>query len=64
MRLHDGTTVALKSGKYRVAVSGELRQRLDDLLGLGACRVMMSRPKLGAGGDKGNGWKGKGKRDE
>jgi DNA polymerase-3 subunit alpha len=36
--------VHLKSDKYRVEVTTELRERIDDLLGSGHYKLMMSKP--------------------
>jgi DNA polymerase-3 subunit alpha len=44
MTLAEGETVHLKSDKYRVEVTPELRARIDDLLGSGHYKLMMSRP--------------------
>ncbi|MEL6896534.1 MAG: OB-fold nucleic acid binding domain-containing protein, partial [Planctomycetota bacterium] len=54
MRLDGGEIVQMKSQKYRVEVTPELRQRLDDLLGGGSYKLLMTKPKLSAGHD---GWK-------
>ena len=53
LKMEDGALVHLRSGKYRVEVNTELRQRLDDLLGEGGCRLLMNRPKLNTGGGGG-----------
>ena len=45
MTLGQGETVHLKSDKYRVEINAELRSRLDDVLGSGHYRLMMSKPK-------------------
>ncbi len=42
--LSEGETVHLKSDKYRVEVTTELRHRIDDLLGSGHYKLMMSKP--------------------
>jgi DNA polymerase-3 subunit alpha len=42
--LSEGETVHLKSDKYRVEVTTELRERIDDLLGSGHYKLMMSKP--------------------
>ncbi|MEM1067762.1 MAG: DNA polymerase III subunit alpha [Planctomycetota bacterium] len=44
IQMDEGETVHLKSDKYRVEVTPELRQRIDDLLGTGHYKLMMSRP--------------------
>lgn len=44
MQLNEGEIVHMRSGKYRVDVTPELRGRLDDLLGVGHYKLLMSRP--------------------
>jgi DNA polymerase-3 subunit alpha len=44
MQLVEGEVVHLKSDKYRVEITHELRGRLDDLLGAGHYKLLMSRP--------------------
>ncbi len=44
MQLNEGEVVHMRSGKYRVDVTPELRGRLDDLLGVGHYKLLMSRP--------------------
>ena len=44
LQLREGEVVHLKSDKYRVEINSELRQRVDDLLGIGHYKLMMSRP--------------------
>ncbi|WP_149498548.1 DNA polymerase III subunit alpha [Roseiconus lacunae] len=44
MRLAEGETVHLKSG-MKVHVTPEMRTRVDDLLGQGCYRLMMSKPR-------------------
>ncbi|OYP32278.1 DNA polymerase III subunit alpha [Rhodopirellula sp. MGV] len=44
MRLNEGETVHLKSS-MKVHVTPEMRTRLDDLLGSGCYRLMMSKPR-------------------
>ncbi len=44
MSLTEGETVHLKSDRYRVQVTSELRDRIDDLLGTGHYKLMMSKP--------------------
>ncbi len=41
----DGTRVQLKSRRLRIAVEPELRRRIDELLGPGHVRVILSPPK-------------------
>ena len=45
MRLTAGDTVHLKAAKFKVHVSPEMRDRIDDLLGAGHYRLMMSKPR-------------------
>ena len=45
MDLSEGETVHLKADRFRVDITPELRSRLDDLLGDGHYRLMMSKPK-------------------
>jgi len=52
LRIDSGEIVHVKSGKYQVQVTPEMRNRLDDLLGTGAYRLMMSRPSPSSGGSK------------
>ncbi|TWT71252.1 DNA polymerase III subunit alpha [Crateriforma conspicua] len=42
--LRDGETVHLKSDRFRVDVTPELRNRLDDLMGSGHYKLLMSKP--------------------
>ncbi len=44
MQLNEGEMVHLKSDKYRVEITPELRSRIDDLLGAGHYKLLMSRP--------------------
>jgi DNA polymerase-3 subunit alpha len=44
MRLSEGETVHLKSDKYRVEITQEMRSRIDDLLGSGHYKLLMSKP--------------------
>jgi len=44
MNMNAGETVHLKSDKYRIEITPELRNRIDDLLGSGHYKIMMSRP--------------------
>jgi DNA polymerase III subunit alpha len=41
----EGEVVTLKSDKYRVEVTPEMRTRIDDLLGTGNYKIMMTRPR-------------------
>ena len=50
VRLGTGETVHIKSDKQKVAISPELRSRLDDLLGPDSHRLLMTKPKLKSGG--------------
>ncbi|MEM6778892.1 MAG: OB-fold nucleic acid binding domain-containing protein, partial [Planctomycetota bacterium] len=44
LSLADGETVHMKSDKYRVDITPELRGRIDDLLGSGHYKLLMSKP--------------------
>ncbi len=44
MQMTEGEVVHMRSNKYRVNVTPELRERLDDLLGEGHYKLMMSKP--------------------
>ena len=50
LRIDSGEVIHVKSGKYQVTVTPEMRGRLDDLLGTGRYRLMMSRPQVSGGG--------------
>lgn len=45
IRLRQGETVHLKTAKYKVEINQEMRDRLDDLLGTGHYKLMMSKPR-------------------
>ncbi|MCA9139510.1 MAG: hypothetical protein KDB00_22205, partial [Planctomycetales bacterium] len=45
MQLCEGEVVHLKADKYKVQVTPEMRTRIDDLLGSGNYRLMMSKPR-------------------
>jgi DNA polymerase-3 subunit alpha len=45
MQMTSGDTVHLKSDKFRIQVTPEMRSRIDDLLGSGYYRLMMSKPR-------------------
>ncbi|MEM9588953.1 MAG: OB-fold nucleic acid binding domain-containing protein, partial [Planctomycetota bacterium] len=45
MTLQGGETIHLKSDKFRVDITPELRTRLDDLLGTGHYKLLMTKPK-------------------
>jgi len=47
--LNDGSCVRLKSNKVRVDITPELRDRVDDLLGPGNLRLIMSPPTPSGG---------------
>ncbi len=49
LRVDSGEVIHIKSGKYQVQVTPEMRSRLDDLLGLGSYRLMMTRPQVSSG---------------
>jgi DNA polymerase-3 subunit alpha len=53
LRMDDGGTVHLKSSRVTVEVTQELRSRLADLLGEDHCRLLMTRPKLSGGDNRG-----------
>ncbi len=60
LKMEDGAFVHLKSGRFSVDVNMELRQRLEELLGSDSCRMLMNKPKLGTGEQKGGkNWGGK-----
>jgi len=44
LSLNEGEVVHLKSDKYKVDITAELRLRVDDLLGSGHYKLMMSKP--------------------
>jgi DNA polymerase-3 subunit alpha len=44
VQLAEGELVHLKSDKYRVEITAELRSRIDDLLGTGHYKLLMSKP--------------------
>ncbi|MFN7735796.1 MAG: DNA polymerase III subunit alpha [Pirellula sp.] len=46
VRIGNGDTVHIKAGKQRVAINPELRQRLDDLLGVNSHRLIFTKPKV------------------
>lgn len=45
LRTSAGDVVHLKSGKYRIDTNHQLRGRIDDLLGSGHYKLMMSKPR-------------------
>ena len=45
MQLQSGDVVHLKSDRFKVHVNPEMRTRIDDLLGAGNYRLMMSKPR-------------------
>ncbi len=45
MQLNEGEIVHLKADKFKVHVTPEMRTRIDDLLGSGCYRLMMSKPR-------------------
>ncbi|MDV6029254.1 MAG: DNA polymerase III subunit alpha [Phycisphaera sp. RhM] len=45
MKLAEGELVHLKADKFKVQVTPEMRSRIDDLLGSGNYRLMMSKPR-------------------
>jgi DNA polymerase-3 subunit alpha len=44
MHLGEGEIVHLKSDKYRVEITPQMRDRIDDLLGAGHYRLLMTKP--------------------
>ncbi len=52
LRLEGGETVVVKSGKYKVQVTTEMRSRLEDLLGPASYRLQMTKPQVSAGGPR------------
>jgi DNA polymerase-3 subunit alpha len=46
LRMEEGETVHIKSGKHRVDIQPELRARLDDLLGSQGHKLLVNKPKL------------------
>lgn len=44
LQLNEGEVVHLKSDKYKVEVNQEMRSRIDDLLGPGHYKLMMTKP--------------------
>jgi DNA polymerase-3 subunit alpha len=51
IQLESGDVVHVKSSKQKVTISPELRSRLDDLLGPGSHRLLMTKPTLKSGGN-------------
>ena len=45
MQLCEGETVHFKADKFRVDITPQLRERLDDLLGTGHYKLLMIKPK-------------------
>jgi DNA polymerase-3 subunit alpha len=45
IQLKDGETVQLKADKSRVDITPELRERIDDYLGAGNYRLLMTKPR-------------------
>jgi DNA polymerase III subunit alpha len=50
VRLEGGEMVVVKSGKYKVEVTPEMRTRLEDLLGPASYRLQMTKPQVSSGG--------------
>jgi len=50
IRLEGGEMVVVKSGKYKVEVTPEMRSRLEDLLGPASYRLQMTKPQVSSGG--------------
>lgn len=55
LRMSSGETVQLRSNRHRVAITPELRGRLDDLLGENSHALLVAPPKPKTGG--GNGYR-------
>ncbi|QDV11599.1 DNA polymerase III subunit alpha [Rosistilla oblonga] len=49
MHLKTGEAVVMRSQKYKVQVNNELRDRIDDLLGPGRYKLLITRPKVAPG---------------
>ncbi|TWT98968.1 DNA polymerase III subunit alpha [Neorhodopirellula pilleata] len=45
MALQEGETIHFKANKFRVDITPQLRERLDDLLGSGHYKLLMSKPQ-------------------
>jgi DNA polymerase III subunit alpha len=52
LRMEEGETIHIKSGKHRVNIQPELRARLNDLLGSHGHKLLVSKPKLKPAPDK------------
>jgi len=52
LSLADGARVYLRSDKFRVEINGELRRRIDDLLGAGHVGLITSKPQPSAANAK------------
>lgn len=52
MTLEGGEVVLIKSGKFKVEVTAELRSRLEDLLGPARYRLLMTKPQVSSGGSR------------
>ncbi|MCA9187902.1 MAG: hypothetical protein KDA99_19880, partial [Planctomycetales bacterium] len=44
LQLADGSRVVMTSGKVRIDVNAEVRQRIDDLLGPGNLKILTATP--------------------
>jgi DNA polymerase III subunit alpha len=58
LRLADGSQVTCTCDGLRVELNGEMRSRVEDLLGQGSLRPVASRPKPTNNGNNGNGQRG------
>jgi DNA polymerase-3 subunit alpha len=58
LRLADGSQVTCACDGLRVELNGEMRSRVEDLLGQGSLRPVASRPKPTNNGNNGNGQRG------
>ena len=56
----DGSCVHLRSNRYAVQVTAELRERLVELLGDDGFRLMLERPKLSTSAESARGRRGRG----
>jgi DNA polymerase III subunit alpha len=53
--LADGSRVSCRCEKVRLAVNGEMRSRVDQLLGPGNVRLLAAPPTTSSGGGRPNG---------
>ncbi len=50
VKVTDGHVIHLRSKNMQIELTSELRERLDDLLGIGGYKMLTSRPQLSQGG--------------